>query len=77
MSLRIAVTGASGTTGRLVVAEVLSAGHTAIAIGAVAPGRHRPCPPARRLAGIRGAFELLDVPTPIERLGVTAAEPLV
>jgi hypothetical protein len=33
MSLRFAVTGASGTTGRLVIAEVLSAGHTAIAIG--------------------------------------------
>jgi hypothetical protein len=34
-------------------------------------------PAGSQAAGIRGAFELLDVPTPIERLGVTAAEPLV
>jgi hypothetical protein len=33
MTLRLAVTGASGATGRLVVSEVAAAGHDAIAIG--------------------------------------------
>jgi uncharacterized protein YbjT (DUF2867 family) len=78
MTLRLAVTGASGATGRLVVSEVAAAGHDAIAIGRDR-GRLREATIEAairtNLAGIRAAFEIVEVLPTIARLGLASTAP--